>query len=355
MGSASKIVRVALCGPSDVRREIDLAKNAIEEWNLKHSDALGVNVRASHWQTDSSPDLSARSQGIINRQLIDDSDIVVAIFWYRFGSPTGFSDSGTEEEIRRGIVLDKRVMVYFSKLEPIPPSAELLQLEQLQKFKQFLQPLGLYWDFSSRRQFRTDFDRHLARAIHELHRMDAEATDNIRGQVIHGDGNIQVGGSITFFNQPPSVKTVLERREGSISAEQQQYIHTLIEELSESTLGKTRKEAFAEWWSRFHKRFKVSKVEDLPGNSMAEVQSWHKQQRGIQIKGAKSKAPDDWRRSRISAIKAAMKSMGVTNEEYYAKVASRLKMKNPFQSLNDLTKKDLERVYSMARRDSEKR
>jgi hypothetical protein len=59
-----------------------------------------------------------------------------------------------------------------------------------------------------------------------------------------------------------------------------------------------------------------------------------------------------WRRKRIGAIKAAMNEMGVTNETYYPMLAQRLRMKKRFTSLNDLTKRDLDRVNDLALRDA---
>lgn len=54
----------------------------------------------------------------------------------------------------------------------------------------------------------------------------------------------------------------------------------------------------------------------------------------------------------MGSIKQAMKKMGRGNEDYYPEVAARLKMKKPFTSLTDVTDKDLQRIYTMARRDA---
>jgi hypothetical protein len=47
-----------------------------------------------------------------------------------------------------------------------------------------------------------------------------------------------------------------------------------------------------------------------------------------------------------------MKSIGRTNDDYYPEIASRLKMKKPFDSITKLTKTDLERVYRMVLKDA---
>jgi hypothetical protein len=77
----------------------------ITDWNLEDGERCGFWLKHQHWFTDSHPDLSGPPQTVINQQVIDETDILVAIFWSRFGTPTGMADSGTEEEIRRSIKL----------------------------------------------------------------------------------------------------------------------------------------------------------------------------------------------------------------------------------------------------------
>ena len=44
---------------------------------------------------------SGRGQGVINEQLVDDADIVLALFDSRLGQATAAAVSGTAEEITR--------------------------------------------------------------------------------------------------------------------------------------------------------------------------------------------------------------------------------------------------------------
>jgi hypothetical protein len=144
----------------------------------------------------------------------------------------------------------------------------------------------------------------------------------------------------------------LERRPGSISTAEEHQIGEWIKELAEGTMGKSRNEAYGEWGARLLKRFKVPKREALLSTDMPDVEAWYRQQKAIQTTGYKTKAPDQWRASRIRAIKAAMTSMGKTNERYYPELSDRLNMKKAFTSLTRLTKTDLDRVYQMVLRDS---
>ena len=122
--------------------------------------------------------------------------------------------------------------------------------------------------------------------------------------------------------------------------------------LAEGTSGKSRDEAYGEWGARLLKRFKVPKREALLSTDMPDVEAWYRQQKAIQTTGYKTKAPDQWRASRIRAIKSAMRSMGKSNETYYPELSDRLNMKKPFTSLTRLTKTDLDRAYQMVLRDS---
>ena len=349
------LVCLALCGPEDVKREMQIAQDVVTEWNLQHGEARGCWIKHTHWSTDSHPDMADRPQGVINNQVIDHSDIIVAIFWSRFGTPTGQARSGTEEEIRRGIQLRKKVMVYFSDLEPLPLTASKQQLEHLWNFRQELLKAGLCGKISSRDQFRRDFTRHLALKMNKL---ISEQTPNAGlglSQNITGDNNVQAGRDVKIFTKTPREKKVIARKEGGVSPGELKQIKDWIEELADGEIGIPRSQAFGKWGNIFLNTFNLDKREELLSTQMSDVREWFIQQRAIQTRSQRSKSPESWQIRRIGAIKAAMKQMGVTNELYYPDVARRLRMKKPFESLKSLTKRDLERVYILAMRDARRK
>lgn len=354
MSSKIDLLHVTLCGPSDVQKEIDIAREVITDWNTQHGDGLGLFVKHQHWITDAYPDASERGQAVINRQLIDSADILVCVFWSRFGSPTGTADSGTEEEIRRAIALGKHVTIYFSDLEPLPPSADAAQLRRLESFRREMLSKSLSWPFRSRKEFQDQLTTHVAKIVHALRPKTApkqkatRSEKSVEQKIIGGTGNIQIGGdveNIHHYTAPPKLNVTLERRPDSISPRQENQIHEWIETLANATTDKSRTEAFKEWWGRFRNKFKVAKCEALPSEDFPKVKAWYRQQMGILTRGLKRKAPGQWQNSRIGSIKAAMKEMGRTNDDYYPELAARLKI-TPFESLKELTKTNLERVYS---------
>ncbi len=359
MAPQLSLFKLVLCGPSDVQQELELARAVIDNWNLCHGETEGFWVQHKNWSTDTYPALGERPQAEINRQIIDDSNAVVAIFWSRFGTPTGSANSGTEEEIRRGIQKGKTVMVYFSDLMPLPSNADAGQLDRLEQFRQELYNLGLCGSFNSRTQFQKKFATDLALMLNSFKaapRKTARKPSTRVKQTAKGNNNIQVGGNVenlTVNQTPPKVKKIIERRPGSISGEEALCIREWIMALAEGEIKMTRRAAFSMWWTRFYKRFKIDKYESLLSTRMSEVESWYRQQSAIQKRGLKTTAPDLWQSERIRAIKAAMARMGVEKEAYYPDVAQRLKIK-PFASLKMLTKRALEAVYRMALRDQKK-
>lgn len=352
MKHSFNLLKLTLCGPGDVAKEIQIAQEVVTAWNLQHGEPRGLFLKHQHWSTDSHPDLRDRPQSVVNGQIIDGADIIVAVFWSRFGSPTGRADSGTEEEINRGVKLGRKVMVYFSDLEPMPADARHDQIERLSRFRQDLRPRGLCASFQSRQQFREHFTRHLALAVNELAATAVPAKKSRPSQTVKGDGNTVVGGDFTVINERPVIKPVIERRPGSLSNAEQKQVKDWITELADGTARMARRQAFMMWWERFKNRMEVAKYEELESIRMPEAEAWFRQQRAIQTRGLKTKAPDLWRNSRMGAIKAAMKSMGRTSDDYYPELHARLKLKKPLKSLTDLTKVDLERVYATVLRDT---
>ena len=55
------------------------------------------------WETDARPGRHLEGpQGLIDERMeIGDADVVIGIFWKRFGTPTADAASGTEHELRR--------------------------------------------------------------------------------------------------------------------------------------------------------------------------------------------------------------------------------------------------------------
>lgn len=104
---------VLLSSPGDVTCFWNAVKREIESVNHAQSEETGIEFHVKDWTRDSRADSGAEPQALLNRQFVEDCDIVLAVFKERFGTPTEKYGSGTEEEIELGLANGKRVMVYF--------------------------------------------------------------------------------------------------------------------------------------------------------------------------------------------------------------------------------------------------
>lgn len=359
--SKTKLVRITLCAPGDVQKEIAIVEHEIAEWNRLHWDATSCGIKSRHWKTDAVPDMSDRPQGVINSQLIDDADAIVAVFWSRFGTPTGAANSGTEEEVRRSMQSKKRVFLYFSELEPLPPDASDAQVESVGRFRDEMKSKGLAFSFRNRAQLRSLFGAHLAKYMDQMLATGTrvKATRKQSGNKVSqsGSGNTQVvGDNNIVYQKPPVIRTVLPTNEGSVTPDEQRQIRECIESLVEKTTGGlSPAEAFAMWWSRLTKKFRVARYQQILSTDMPELLRWHQEQLIILKAEWRKTAPELWKKDRIIAIKSAMRQMGRSNEDYYKELSNRLNMKRAFTSLTKLTKTDLERAYRMAMSDARKK
>lgn len=162
------LFRVFVGSPSDVVEEHEIIRGQIEQWNRDHGPLTRARVEYTNWRTHSHPEAGDRPQALLNKQVVDKSDIVVGIFNVRFGSPTGKADSGTEEEIRRSMKNGKTVMVYFANL-PLPRRRkERDESVKVEKFKRKLGQSALYHTYTDMTAFEDAFRQHLAAAMNDL-------------------------------------------------------------------------------------------------------------------------------------------------------------------------------------------
>lgn len=364
MNQDSKTIKITLCGPGDVEKEIKIAREVIDQWNQSNWETIGWGLKIQHWNTDAIPTMAERGQAAINHQLIDDSDIIVAVLWSRLGTPTGLAQSGTEEEITRATAREIRVLAYFSDLEAPRTRQDPIQVEKLAAFRSRLMNTGLPFTFKSRREFRDLLTSHLDVAVRELllksskkkeRKPKKTATKII--QTAKGNANVQIAGdgnTLHFKEASKRPKVTIERSPDHISPADQKRVSDWIKELAEESTGKELSGLISEWWSRLYNRFNLASYKELKSEDMPAVEAWHDQQLNLIRANRKTTSPDAWRKSKYASIKSKMNKMGRTDEEYYPELSDRLNMKKPFTSLKNLSKHDLGRVDGMVKRDYDK-
>lgn len=126
---------VLIAGPSDVEPEKAAAERAIAEFNSQHAKHMKVVLLPARWEKNTRPATGVRPQAEINRQMVNDCDLAVALFRSRLGTSTGVAVAGTVEEIDTMVESGKPVMIYFSNRSEQPSKINVEQLSNLMDFK----------------------------------------------------------------------------------------------------------------------------------------------------------------------------------------------------------------------------
>lgn len=161
----ARVICVMIASPGDVQLERLAATAIVHDWNTVHSRDPGTVLLPLLWETHASPAMGDRAQAIINRQLVKNADLLVAMFWTRLGTPTGAAASGTVEEIQEHLNAGKPAMLYFSTAPVRPDSVDEPQFRALQEFKSFARSRGLVEEYESLDEFREKFSRQLAQTL----------------------------------------------------------------------------------------------------------------------------------------------------------------------------------------------
>lgn len=163
------IVRVIVVSPSDVQAERNVIPEVIDDLNKGLADNLGLRLEVLMWETDAYPGFHLDGpQGLIDNVLrIEDSEIVIGIFWKRFGTRTKDSDSGTEHELKKAwqswkLTNSPQVMVYFNQESYSPKSKlETDQWGAVLEFQANFPNEGLWWPYIGNEQFERLVRNHL--------------------------------------------------------------------------------------------------------------------------------------------------------------------------------------------------
>jgi hypothetical protein len=168
MSFHAETYRVLLASPSDLAEERQAATDAINEWNAQHAMAEGVVLLPVKWETHATPRSDIRPQQAINEELVKTSDILVGMFWTKFGSNTGVAESGTVEEIDQFVADSKPALLYFSRRPVDPNTINLKQQKKLQAFKANTYKSALTGGFTSPDDLRQTLMRDLFSQVRKM-------------------------------------------------------------------------------------------------------------------------------------------------------------------------------------------
>lgn len=173
MDNKKDIVNVIIASPSDLKEERDHIPTLFTAWNNAHPD---VHIEPKMYESCCVPEMGGHPQQIINKQMLDDGHLLVAMFWSKIGTETPNAKSGTIEEIREFITKKggSRVLVYFCD-RPLPHGPSEIdhrEIERLQDFREEMNSQGLYRSYTTASDFSGLLYQHLDMKVSQLLRGD---------------------------------------------------------------------------------------------------------------------------------------------------------------------------------------
>ncbi len=196
VGFTAEVFNVMIASPGDTLDGRDCVEAVLAKWNQDRSRSESVVFLPLRWETDAIPEMEGDGQSVINHQLVDQSDVVVALFHSRLGVTTDRAQSGTAEEIERARDRGARVHVYFSGMAIDRCQIDPTELSRLAAYRERLQEGGLLGSYSSFQDLASKVRTALE---HDLRLLRAVDKSNAEGTPIRRLG---ADLKVTFDNEP---------------------------------------------------------------------------------------------------------------------------------------------------------
>jgi hypothetical protein len=218
------VLRIVVASPGDVQAERDALPAVLEELNRGIAAEHGLRLELGRWETDAYPGFHPQGpQGLIDPILrIEDCDVLLGIFWKRFGTPTTEAGSGTEHEFLRAYAAWQehgrpQIMVYFNQEAATPKTrAETDQWGQVLEFQEHFPKEGLWWPYQGKEQFERLVRNHLTQFLRQrgptapavphtrpwhdtpvsVHQYGSGGSAIGAGAVAAGAGGVAIGGDV---------------------------------------------------------------------------------------------------------------------------------------------------------------
>lgn len=163
----ANVYRIMIGSPSDIKEEISIAREVLNNWNNLNSEKNRMVLLPIHWSISSYPAMGKHPQKLLNEQLVEKSDLMICIFGTRLGSPTDTEISGTVEEIKEHRKAGKDVMVFFKNSVDDISSVDLQQLQKIRDFKESIKNDVLWQEFSDVKDFEHKLSENLQLYIND--------------------------------------------------------------------------------------------------------------------------------------------------------------------------------------------
>lgn len=151
------VYRIMFGSPSDIKEEIQVAFQVLNHWNSLHSEQSKIVLLPLHWSISSYPAMGKHPQKILDKQVVEKSDLLICIFGTRLGTPTDTEISGSVEEIKEHRKTGKDVMVFFKRSVDDITSVDPKQLQSIKDFKESIKNDALWHEFNDTADFEKKF------------------------------------------------------------------------------------------------------------------------------------------------------------------------------------------------------
>lgn len=188
--------------PSDVAPFVPAIENAVYRFNRICGKKDKIMVLPCYYTNSAFPTMGGHVQSILNTQLLDSADMIVSVFWTRFGSPTVHHDSGTEEEIAYMQGQDKQVFLYFLNKPILPTEIDPQQYMRLLSFKQNIHQQGFHREASDETDLGNQFYDHLKLYFDQLESVPKLKSSPHKKQILWVDDRPENNVFVrTYFEQ----------------------------------------------------------------------------------------------------------------------------------------------------------
>lgn len=163
------IVDMLISCPNDVDKDgyPKSVENVIDQINNSYGYDKNIIVRSLYWKKNITPEYGT-AQNIINRHIVNTSDAVIAIFKHSFGSKTKDFDSGTEEEIEKMILNNRRIFLYFIDTKADLDDVDFEQYQNVKAFQDKYRNRGIYSLVKSKKDLEQSLTGHLFSYLQSL-------------------------------------------------------------------------------------------------------------------------------------------------------------------------------------------